>query len=81
MMLPFDMRQNLDELATSVERFYPEEPERAFEEFLGWGKGNIVASIAFNIAWEHLTFLYAEKNLMLSTRPIKFSDLTKPSLN
>jgi len=80
-MLPFDIRQNLDELATSVERFYPKEPERAFEEFMGWGKGNIIASIAFSIAWEHLTFLYAEKNPIASTRPLRPSDLTPLSMN
>jgi len=81
MMFPSDMNQNLDELATSIERFFPKEPERAFEEFVGWGKGNIVASIAFNIAWGYLSFRHARENPMLSTRPIRPSDITPPSMN
>ena len=81
MMFPFDMNHNLDELATSVERFFPKEPEKAFEEFMGWGKGNIIASIAFNIAWEHLTFRYAQENPLLITRPMQPTDLTEPSMN
>ena len=81
MMLPFDMRQNLDELATPVEQFFPTEPEKAFREFVGWGKGNIIARIAFNIAWEHLTFKYAQENPLLSSRPMRPTDLTEPSMN
>tara|TARA_Y100000310_G_C20581264_1_gene763110 strand:+ start:1012 stop:1284 length:273 start_codon:yes stop_codon:yes gene_type:complete len=81
MMFPSDMSQNLDELATSIERFFPKEPERAFEEFVGWGKGNIVASIAFNIAWEYLSLRHARENPLHATRPIQPTDITPPSMN
>jgi|TARA_R110000824_G_scaffold250617_1_gene439362 hypothetical protein len=80
-MFPFEMQDSLDELATSVEKFYPMEPKKAFEEFLGWGKGDIIASIAFNLAWDYLAFLYVQKNPIASTRLTRPTDLVKPSMN
>jgi len=81
MMLPSDINQNLVELVTPVERFFPKEPERAFEEFMGWGKGNIIASIAFNIAWEYLSLRHAQANPLQATRPMQPTDFTFPSMN
>jgi len=81
MMFPSDMNQHLDELVTPVERFFPKEPERAFEEFVSWGKGNIVASIAFNLAWEYLTLRQAQANPLSGTRLMRPTDLTVSCMN
>jgi len=81
MTLPSDIRQNLDELATSVEKFFPKEPEKAFEEFIGWGKGNIIASIAFYITWEHLSLKQVKENPLLASRPMRASDLSRFYVN
>ena len=80
-MFPSDELQNIAELATSIEQYFPMEPEKAFNEFVGWGKGNIIASIAFNIAWEYLSIQRMRNNPITMTRPIRSSDFTQPSLN
>tara|TARA_Y100000310_G_scaffold263420_1_gene273629 strand:+ start:386 stop:628 length:243 start_codon:yes stop_codon:yes gene_type:complete len=80
-MFPSDELQNIAELATSVEQYFPTEPEKALEEFISWGKGSIIATIAFNIVWEYLSMQRMRDNPMSVTRPIRFSDFNKPSLN
>ena len=78
MMLPYE---DIDKLVTAVEQFFPKEPEKAFQEFVGWGKGNILAAVAFNIAWDYLYNKHLQANPMHMTRPMSPRDFTMPSLN
>ena len=78
MMLP---PEDISKLAVSVEQFFPKEPEKAFEEFVNWGKGQILATIAFNLAWEYLYNKHMKAHPLFMTRPLSLNDCTKPSLN
>ena len=77
-MLPPD---EINRLATSVEQFFPEEPEKAFQQFVGWGKGHILATIAFNLAWDYLYHKQLKANPLALTRPMNPRDFTMPSSN